>query len=61
MTLSTETGETVLRPGEGAHGPQGQAHTFAVTSPTPAPRSKRGGTPAVDRRRGRLNRRGFLS
>jgi mannose-6-phosphate isomerase-like protein (cupin superfamily) len=35
ITLSTEAGETVLRPGQGAHAPAGEAHTFRVTSTGP--------------------------
>jgi quercetin dioxygenase-like cupin family protein len=33
LTLHTLEGETVLRAGDGAHGPAGEPHTFAVTSP----------------------------
>ena len=36
ITLYTEAGEQVLRPGEGAHAPAGEPHTFRVTSDGPA-------------------------
>ena len=36
ITLYTEAGPTVLRPGHAAHAPAGQAHTFCVTSAGPA-------------------------
>jgi quercetin dioxygenase-like cupin family protein len=32
ITLFTEAGPTVLRPGQSAHSPAGEAHTFRVTS-----------------------------
>jgi quercetin dioxygenase-like cupin family protein len=36
ITLHTEDGPTVLRPGDGAHVPAGTAHTVCVTSTGPA-------------------------
>ena len=36
ITLYTTAGEQVLRPGEGAHAPAGEPHTFRVTSGGPA-------------------------
>src|SRR5918999_82513 len=36
ITLYTEAGPTVLGPGQGAHAPAGQGHTFRVTSAGPA-------------------------
>jgi quercetin dioxygenase-like cupin family protein len=36
ITLHTEDGPTVLRPGQGAHVPAGTAHTVCVTSDGPA-------------------------
>jgi quercetin dioxygenase-like cupin family protein len=36
ITLHTEDGPTVVRPGQGAHVPAGSAHTVCVTSDGPA-------------------------
>jgi mannose-6-phosphate isomerase-like protein (cupin superfamily) len=36
ITLYTTSGEQVLLPGQGAHLPAGEPHTFRVTSATPA-------------------------
>jgi quercetin dioxygenase-like cupin family protein len=36
ITLHTEAGPTVVRPGQGAHIPAGKAHTICVTSAGPA-------------------------